>query len=437
MVEVRALVATLVVASVACGGGDDRGAPASDATRGDAGTGGAVDDAAAPPRDAGADASTVAAPEPVDVALGARHSCAVVRYPGAKAPSFVTYCWGANDAGQLGAATGSGLAHVASAPTGLRALASHAAADATCGVDELSAVWCWGRNDAAQCAQTASPSATPARVLRNGALFASSRLVVGGASACSTVATSTGYALACWGRNTRCELGTSAPPCAPGATSEPVVGDALASAVDAVDVALGGAHGCAVLANGDVVCWGGNDDGAAGAGAATVSPPAPVGGAPGSATHVAAGVAFSCALDASKHALCWGDNRTGISSGDLVRKAAPAEAFGDAVSLAAGGGFVCAIATTGSVQCRGAGALGQLGRGATVDVGAPAPVAGLASVERLAAGGAHACAIVAETGRARRLLCWGDNSARQVDPDLTEATSPSPRELHFPSVPPT
>lgn len=408
--------------------GDGKRAPDASTPDGSAPDGGALDGGGA-----------VGEPQPVAVATGARHTCAVVHYEGLA--SDVTYCWGDGQLGQLGrAAPATGLAPVAlPAQTSLRDVQASASGDTTCGLDGASAVVCWGANAFGQCGLAPSTSSAPSRVLSSGTAVAARSVHVGGGSACSVVTTSVAYALSCWGRNAGCELGTGDAPCTPASSAEPIVGEALAVANDAVDVALGRAHGCAVLATGKVACWGENDVGQADpGGAAVVSPPKEL--VSSEPVAVAAGDGFSCALVAQGKVLCWGDNRTGVmAEGNRAVHQGTTEAFQGRVATAvrAGAGFAC-IHEDGKLVCRGAGDRGQLGRGVAVPSGAPAEVTGIAKAKSFALGGAHACAIVETSPGRPELRCWGDNTAGQVDPSAP-STSPvlAPRTVPFPKTPPS
>jgi hypothetical protein len=75
--------------------------------------------------------------------------------------------------------------------------------------------------------------------------------------------------------------------------------------------------------------------------------------------------------------------------------------------VASGFDFTCASSTTGEVHCFGAGNLGQLGNGATVDRATSTKLRGFTSpISALAAGDGHACAISGAVTK-----CWGDGPA--------------------------
>ncbi len=405
---------------------------------------------AGPPADGGApntdaepvvDSSAPPEPgEPIALALGARHSCVVVRR--GSDGGTRTFCWGASTEGQLGQ-PGTGFVRPP-LPAGveLRALSSHATSDTTCGIGLDDAVVCWGKNDQAQCALAASPSSAPAVVLDNGVTVRSDFVAVGGAFGCIHQVSSLGMTLACWGRNTSCELGTSAAPCTDGPVAAPEVGDALRAISEPSSVSLGGAHACAVGPSSMPVvsCWGANDAGQSSGGTdPVISPPAAIerAGVPLEATAVAAGGRFSCALDTSKHVVCWGDNTDGaISDGPRTANTPPAEAFPaiEATAMAAGAGVLCIVDATRNVRCRGAGDKGQLGRGVVVSDGSAGNVVDLSDVAALAVGGRHACAIAKGSSGRKTVHCWGDNGEGQVDPSRSDR-SPifAPTEVPIPA----
>jgi hypothetical protein len=75
--------------------------------------------------------------------------------------------------------------------------------------------------------------------------------------------------------------------------------------------------------------------------------------------------------------------------------------------VASGFDFTCASSTAGEVHCFGAGDLGQLGNGSTLDRATSTTLRGFTSpVSALAAGDGHACAISGAVTK-----CWGDGPA--------------------------
>jgi alpha-tubulin suppressor-like RCC1 family protein len=110
----------------------------------------------------------------------------------------------------------------------------------------------------------------------------------------------------CWGRNDEGQLG--------GASVQATENEAAAipGLTDLVSVDVGHAHGCALTASGDVLCWGAGSQGQIGDGEATQSLPTPVVDPLGAVfKDIAAGEAHSCALSAGGEVTCWGSNAFG------------------------------------------------------------------------------------------------------------------------------
>jgi hypothetical protein len=179
----------------------------------------------------------------------------------------------------------------------------------------------------------------------------------------------------------------------------------------ATAVAAGDAHACAVTSDGGLVCWGKNDAGQLGPGAAGLpSSIRPVGVFTSGVTAVAGGGRHTCAVVAGV-LKCWGANEAGqLGNGSTTGSSAPVAVSGApaAVSaLALGASHSCAIGGGGAVSCWGANGSGQLGTG---DLVTPrlAPVASLVSsgATRLSAAGDDSCAVVG-TGAAAVAKCWG------------------------------
>jgi hypothetical protein len=84
--------------------------------------------------------------------------------------------------------------------------------------------------------------------------------------------------------------------------------------------------------------------------------------------------------------------------------------------VASGFDFTCASSTAGEVHCFGAGDLGQLGNGSTLDRATSTKLRGFTSpVSALAAGDGHACAISGTVTK-----CWGDGPAFGVLGTVTD-----------------
>ena len=142
----------------------------------------------------------------------------------------------------------------------------------------------------------------------------------------------------------------------------------------------GGRHTCALVGDGSVQCWGGNDFGELGDGTTTAHPfPEPVAGIAG-AVAIAAGFNHTCALLADGRVACWGANGYGqLGDGTGIDNPLPVTVAGlpPSVAIAAGYNHSCAVSSDGAARCWGWNAAGQLGDGTTTDQPLPVAVGGL------------------------------------------------------------
>jgi alpha-tubulin suppressor-like RCC1 family protein len=209
-----------------------------------------------------------------------------------------------------------------------------------------------------------------------------------------------------------------------GDTGPPALAGDVVIGAPVSQVATGGAHTCALLASGNVRCWGSNESGQLGYGGTNqvgdTETPASAGDVDvgGSVVQIAAGVLHTCALLASGSVRCWGAGFSGQlgygSSTNVGDKRTPASAGdvdvgGPVTQIATGASHTCALLASGAVRCWGFGGSGQLGYGNIANVGdhrTPASagdVAVGAPVVRIVAGGDHTCALLASGG----VRCWG------------------------------
>ncbi|MCL2823433.1 MAG: hypothetical protein FWD57_05520, partial [Polyangiaceae bacterium] len=179
-----------------------------------------------------------------------------------------------------------------------------------------------------------------------------------------------------------------------------------------VAISCGMTHACAIMATGGVECWGGNYSGELGDGTNNWKKGAlrPVLGLEPGVTAISAGSNHTCAITAGGGLKCWGGNDSGqLGDGTSVQyKANPVTSVSGlesgVVSVSAGHGYTCAIASGGSVKCWGLNDKAQLGDGTKAVKKVPTQVVGLESgVVAISAGSRHACALSAAGG----VWCWG------------------------------
>lgn len=245
-----------------------------------------------------------------------------------------------------------------------------------------------------------------------------------------TCAVLTNGSVRCWGDGTSGQLGNE---------DVVVIGDTeLPSSVAFIDVGgtvsqitAGRLHTCALMADGNVRCWGDGSVGRLGyADIATIGDdeaPAIAGNVEvgGTVRQIAAGGAHTCALLTTGSVRCWGDGTGGrlgygdtVSIGDTETPASAGnvEIGGTVAQIAAGDSHTCALLTNGNVRCWGGGSVGQLGYAATANIGddedplTAGDVDVGATVARIAAGGNHTCALT--TGG--NVRCWGEGSTGRL-----------------------
>ena len=297
--------------------------------------------------------------------------------------------------------------------------------DHTCGLTTELAAYCWGLNFAGEIGAPASATCgnfpcnpIPARVATS-LVFVT--IALGAAHTCGLVADGQAY---CWGQNLYGEIGdgTFDPRLAP---------TAVATAHRFIGLTAGVNLTCGWTSAGAVYCWGRNDEGQAGLpGGSPDRTATPVlitaPGLPAAATVDASGFRHACLLSASGEAWCWGDNLGGKlgSSGPSTHTPQRVSASTAFAAIDVGGSHTCALSPAGAAYCWGGNLSGQLGDGTTVSRSVPAPVAGDRVYSRLAVGGSHSCA-VAESSTGARAYCWGSNGKGQLGRDIAGG-SPSP-----------
>jgi alpha-tubulin suppressor-like RCC1 family protein len=320
----------------------------------------------------GATAEPVLLPTPVAglgavsaISAGTAHTCAV------RADGTVS-CWGSAASGQLG----NGAKESRSPPVIVSGLADATAVAAggmfTCALKSNGTVVCWGANANGQIGDgTKQERLTPAVVkTETGLLSGAGSITAGDAHACAVL---TNGEVACWGNNSDGQLGTGAAGDAPTATR-------IAGISDVVEVSAAAQFTCARRRAGEVLCWGTNAMGQLGTGASTpVTSRTPVPSLVRDAIAIAAGRDHACALDRGGVATCWGRANEGqLGSGPDPPQAtfspAPVVGLPSAASVATAGDRSCVVTAGGRALCWGANALGQLGDGTQTRALSPVPL---------------------------------------------------------------
>lgn len=241
-------------------------------------------------------------------------------------------------------------------------------------------------------------------------------------------------ALRCWGNGRQGALGYGDRR-AVAATEVGMSGRDVPLGGKALQVAAGDALTCALLESHAVRCWGMPPLGyPALGGVGAERTPAYAGDLDlgGPATQIAVGGAHACALLENGGVRCWGpgnNGQLGYGNEDPVGALTTPASAGDVNvggpvrAISAGDGFSCALLESGALRCWGSAFKGKLGYGTERIIGddeAPAsagdvPIGG--KVSQVSAGFQHACALL-ESGAVR---CWGDGSFGQLGYGNTDA----------------
>jgi alpha-tubulin suppressor-like RCC1 family protein len=345
------------------------------------------------------------------IATGNFHACALLE-------DRTVRCWGSsgtlNQQGRLGDGTTTNSAN----PVQVLASGSTQGTDVLGGVTQIAVggshscalledrtVRCWGSNGVAQLGNgTSFPTQqlNPVQVLASGStqgtnvLGGVTQIAAGGNHACALLEDRT---VRCWGGNDIGHLGdgTTTPDranpvqvLASGSTQgEDVLGGVTQIAAGGAGSGGATGHTCALLVDGTVRCWGGNDIGQLGDGTTTPDRANPVqvlaSGSTqgedvlGGVTRIAPGVSHTCALLEDKTVRCWGRNaerQLGNGTSFPTQQLNPVQVLvsgstqgtdvlGGVTQVAAGGSLACALLEDKSVRCWGDNARGALGDGTT------------------------------------------------------------------------
>jgi alpha-tubulin suppressor-like RCC1 family protein len=299
------------------------------------------------------------------------HACAVVK-------AGTVFCWGSNLFGETGTDPSTTTVSTPTEVAGLKDVVEvRAGTYSTCVRRQDGSVWCWGQNQAGQLGHAPSAgdqtcgSAPCNPVPQQVPGLVAKAIDVGDLFACALVA---GGTISCWGDDTYGELGSVIEA---GATSVPTpVLPVSLSGATSVSTGLD-PHACAVFQQGRIACWGENGLGALGHNpaldpscahnvVACQAAPYTVSGVSG-ATAVRAGVGVTCALVDGGAVSCWGDDGlgqfgNGATDGGGVQFVPQPAAGGQAfVALDERYDFALALDRTGQVWAWGSSSRGALG----------------------------------------------------------------------------
>ena len=345
-----------------------------------------------------------ALPTAANITSGGRTTCALLSDRSVE-------CWGNGSGGGIG----SGFAKDSNAnPTAVAGLNSGVLTLASgmnhaCVVTTKGLVLCWGNGGYGRLGN-GSEATQYAPVAVDGLSSAVATVVVGWYHTCALLTDGKAW---CWGLNADGQLGIGRPGYGEnGLTSslKPVAVSGLTQRI--MSIAAGTNHTCALLEDASVACWGDNTKGQLGnnSSAGTTSPVAVV-GLSGAVKGLAVGDESNCAVMTAGGVECWGSNGYGTvaldaGSSSVIRT--PVKVLGldaAAVTIAIANSQACALIANGKVQCWGLNSTDQISALQT-RIYVPTTVTGLPTgVRAIALGNQHGCALFVSDA----VWCWGYN----------------------------
>lgn len=340
----------------------------------------------------------------LQIVAGSTHACAVF-------PNGRLKCWGGNSGGQLGV----GDETERTSPTAVAAITTARSValgdDHTCAALTDGTVRCWGRNDVGQLGDgstTSSNVPVPVPGITN-----ATAVSAGERFSCALLADGTAK---CWGGSPSDSSGVLGN----GTNTGSLTPVAVSGLANAVALASGRSHSCALLGDGTVKCWGLNASGELGVpssgpgkcdGSSCAQTAIPVPGLT-NVTKLVTGSAFTCALVGTA-ARCWGSNSFGeLGNGGGSDSSTPVDVTGIpvATALSAGRNHACAALPDGTVRCWGSASVGLGDTLATTSSPTPVVVGGIATARSVASGDSFSCALLTTDTAA----CWGVGGAGQL-----------------------
>jgi len=348
-----------------------------------------------------------------DLAGGNRHLC-LIRGDGS------VWCWGGNEAGQLGDGTTIDRARPVQAKTPLdkKFIQVTAGENQTCALAGDGTVWCWGSNDSGQLGLVTAAgdlqrdSAIPAQsmwvsgrppMLTFQPLLAK-RVSTGGKHVCVI---GLDGAVACWGENDSGQCGQD-----PAASEDVASPTAVAGLEEGyVDVALTDTSSAFVKDDGSLFELGDNASGQLGISSKTASY-MPVRVQISSVMAITAGDEHLCAAKDDGSIWCWGYGAS-VGLADGADQGVPQRVLTGSSVWSGGSAFQTCAVQGSALLCWGQSTQGQVGNGAidpeNATVQTPTPAL-IATVARAAASRGTTCAITVDG----QLWCWGANDHGQL-----------------------
>ena len=300
--------------------------------------------------------------------------------------------------------------------------------DHSCAIDSGS-VKCWGEGSYGRLGNGATTDQTYPVTVESSANTPVTDVIQVSAGDRHTCALKSNGQVRCWGYGWDWRLGN-------GSTSNQSRPIAVLNSDDTnfdgvAQISVSSSHSCALKFNGQVWCWGDGRYGKLGDGnSVDRSYPVAVNGSNGNPLggfiQVSAGLSHTCALTSREQVMCWGRGGVGeLGHGHrtesqlyplFVQADGGRVALKDIIQVASGGGFSCALKSSGEVWCWGdagveygsAVTFSQLGDNVTnalqaIPVREGRGKRALSGVVQIAVGVDHACGLLFNG----RVVCWG------------------------------
>ncbi|HUQ00442.1 MAG TPA: polysaccharide lyase family 7 protein [Aeromicrobium sp.] len=225
------------------------------------------------------------------VSAGDSHTCAI--------RAGTLFCWGSDASGQIGNGDGD---NSPTSPQQITASATWTSVSAggshTCAIRSVGILYCWGNDDAGQVGNgggTGNGLSVPQQITT-----ATDWKSVSAGATHTCAIRSTGK-LYCWGNDANGQLGNGSG----GSSTIPIQ---ITSAADWKSVSAGGTHTCALRGSGIIYCWGADNynQSVEGGAITDVDYPQKVGGSYTDWKSIDAGANHTCALRGGGALYCWG-----------------------------------------------------------------------------------------------------------------------------------
>jgi alpha-tubulin suppressor-like RCC1 family protein len=290
------------------------------------------------------------------VATANSHTCSVM-------DTGKVYCWGEGEFGRLGlnseTDTPSPSEVIFPNHRNVEMLATQNTHN--CALTDDGMVWCWGYNNAGQLGlgDTSNRNLPQEITLPTDRL--GNAISVGNSFSCLVLDNGS---VSCWGINNLGQLGDGSLT----NSTQPGLVNLATIGLNAVTVSSGDSHSCAILVDGQVACWGRNNVGQLGDGSFLDKSNPVITQLPSSknAVMIEAGISHTCAIMDDGSMYCWGLNANGqLNNGSGSAYSSPVQSQlptgTSAVIVATGESHTCVLLNDSSLHCIGGNTEGQLG----------------------------------------------------------------------------